>query len=115
MTGTSWVLKGTEYGHCNCDYGCPCQFNGRPTSDDGSCRAAQFVQIDESRYGDVKLDGLRFAWPAGWPGALHEGNGEYQVIIDERATDEQREAIRRITYTEDTDQLLTPYSIYKSL
>ena len=38
MTGTSWVLKGTEYGSCNCDYGCPCQFNGRPSSADGSCR-----------------------------------------------------------------------------
>jgi hypothetical protein len=28
MTATAWVLKGTEYGNCNCDYGCPCQFNG---------------------------------------------------------------------------------------
>ncbi len=115
MTVTSWVLKGTEYGHCNCDYGCPCQFNGRPSSADGDCRVVQFVQIDEGHYGDVKLDGLRFVLLAGWPGPLHEGNGEYQVVIDERANDEQREAIRRIAYNEDTDELLTSYSIYQSL
>jgi hypothetical protein len=115
MAVTSWVLKGTEYGSCNCDYGCPCQFNGRPSSHDGSCKAANFVQIDEGRYGNVKLDGLRFAWLACWPGPVHEGNGEYQVIIDDRADDEQREAIRRIAYNEDTDELLSPYAIYHSL
>jgi hypothetical protein len=31
-----------------------------------------------------------------WPGALHEGNGEVQPIVDERATDEQRDAIFQI-------------------
>ena len=112
MTGTSWVLKGTEYGNCNCDYGCPCQFNGRPSSADGSCRYATFTQIDEGHYGKVKLDGLRFVWLGGWPGAVHEGNGVIQLIIDDRADDEQREAIRRIVYNEDTDELLTNYSIY---
>jgi hypothetical protein len=60
MTGTSWVLKGTEYGNCNCDYGCPCQFNGRPSSADGSCRYATFTQIDEGHYGEVVLNGLNF-------------------------------------------------------
>ena len=57
MAAPSWVLKGIEYGNCNCDYGCPCQFNGRPSSADGSCRYATFTQIDEGRYGDVNLDG----------------------------------------------------------
>ncbi len=115
MTGTSWVLKGTEYSNCNCDYGCPCQFNGRPSSPDGSCRFASFTQIDEGHYGDVKLDGLRFIWLGGWPGAVHEGNGVFQLIIDQRADDAQREAIRRIVYTEDTDELLTHYAIFTAM
>ncbi len=115
MTVTSWVLKGTEYGNCNCDYGCPCQFNGRPSSADGSCRYATFTQIDEGHYGEVKLDGLRFVWLGGWPGAVHEGNGVLQLIIDERADAAQREAIRRIVYNEDTDELLTNYSIYHAM
>ncbi len=112
MTGTSWVLKGTEYSNCNCDYGCPCQFNGRPSSVNGDCRYALFTQIDEGHYGEVKLDGLRFIWLGGWPGAVHEGNGVIQLIIDDGADDKQREAIRRIVYNEDTDELLTHYSIF---
>lgn len=115
MTVTAWMLKGTEYGSCNCDYGCPCQFNGRPSSADGSCRAANFVHIDEGRYGEVRLDGLRFAFTAAWPGAVHEGNGEFQLIIDERADAEQREAIRRIVHDEDTGELRSPYSVYISM
>ncbi|MDI6838636.1 MAG: DUF1326 domain-containing protein, partial [Rhizobiaceae bacterium] len=31
MTETKWAIKGREFIHCNCDYGCPCQFNSRPT------------------------------------------------------------------------------------
>ncbi len=115
MGHTSWVLKGTEYGNCNCDYGCPCQFNGRPSSENGDCKYATFVQIDEGHYGDIKLDGLRFVWLGAWPGAVHEGGGEFQVIIDDRATEEQRDAIRRITYNEDTDDLLTHYAIFNAL
>ncbi len=112
MTGTSWVLKGADFGNCNCDYGCPCQFNGRPSSVNGDCRYAMFTQIDEGHYGEVVLDGLKFVWLGGWPGAVHEGNGVIQLIIDDRADNEQREAIRRIVYNEDTDELLTNYSIY---
>ena len=75
MTTTPWLLKGTEYGNCNCDYGCPCQFNGRPSSPDGDCRYAQFTEIDEGP-GQVRnfnydllnrvtaggLDGLAESW-----------------------------------------------------
>ncbi len=46
---------------------------------------------------------------------MRVGGGEYQVIIDDRASDEQRDAIRRIAYNEDTDELLTHYAIYCSL
>ena len=112
MAGPSWELIGTEYGNCNCDYGCPCQFNGRPSSTKGDCRYALFTQIDEGRYREVRLDGLRFVWLGGWPGAVHEGDGILQLIIDEKANDEQREAIRRIVYNQDTDELLTHYSIF---
>ena len=74
-----------------------------------------FTQIDEGFYGQVKLDGLRFVWLGIWPGAVHEGNGTIQLIIDERADGEQREAIRRIVYAEDTDELLTHYAIFQAM
>ena len=31
-----WEIKAREFGNCNCDYGCPCQFNALPTH--GHCR-----------------------------------------------------------------------------
>lgn len=46
---------------------------------------------------------------------MHEGNGDLQLIIDDRADDAQREAIRRIVYNEDTDELLTHYAIFCAL
>ncbi|PYR26449.1 MAG: hypothetical protein DMF92_18425, partial [Acidobacteria bacterium] len=27
----NWTLKGYLIGSCNCDWGCPCTFNARPT------------------------------------------------------------------------------------
>ncbi len=29
---TSWQLQGTVLVACNCDYGCPCNFNALPTT-----------------------------------------------------------------------------------
>ncbi|WP_170481824.1 DUF1326 domain-containing protein [Ruegeria arenilitoris] len=112
MTAPSWVLNGIEYGNCNCDYGCPCQFNGRPSSADGSCRYAAFTQIYEGRYGDVNLDGLRFAWIGGWSGPVHECGGEILTFIDARADDRQRNALQRIVLNEDTEELKTHYAVF---
>ena len=112
MDSTAWEIYGADFGFCNCDYGCPCQFNGMPSSEDGSCRTATFTQIEDGHYGDTRLDGLRFAFLAAWPGPIHQGNGEFQAIIDKNADAAQRDAIRHIVYNEDTDELLTHYSIY---
>ena len=32
-----WMIRGVEYGNCNCDSGCPCQFNSPTTN--GFCEA----------------------------------------------------------------------------
>ena len=34
---STWFIKGREFVHCNCAYGCPCQFNALPTH--GNCQA----------------------------------------------------------------------------
>ena len=39
---TEWTIKGREFSNCNCDYGCPCQFNALPT--DGTCKAAVAIK-----------------------------------------------------------------------
>jgi hypothetical protein len=47
------------------------------------------ARIAEGHFGDV----TRFAVAFSFPGAIHEGNGTFQLIVDARATSEQREAI----------------------
>jgi hypothetical protein len=79
---------------CNCDYGCPCNFNGFPTY--GSCQALLLFHIRSGRYGDTRLDGLDFITAQYWPKAIHEGNGTTQLFITNKANEDQRQAIINI-------------------
>lgn len=91
---SDWQLKGTVLVACNCDYGCPCNFNAPPSR--GDCEGGWVWHIDEGTYGDVQLDGLALAVFADWPGAIHEGNGKAVVYYDERADERQREALEAL-------------------
>ncbi len=108
-----WTIRGVEYGNCNCDYGCPCQFNSPTTH--GNCEGVLAGHIAEGHHGDTRLDGLDFAMMFWWPGEIKDGNGRQQVIIDERADDAQRAALRRIVHGEDTVPGATHFSVYNSM
>jgi hypothetical protein len=101
MALTEWTMEGVEFINCNCDWGCPCQFNSLPTH--GDCRALGFVQVEKGRYGRVALDGLRWGVLLSWPKAIHMGNGTFQAIVDERADASQRAALEAISQGRDTD------------
>lgn len=89
-----WQLNGQVLVACNCDWGCPCNFNARPTK--GKCEGGWTWHVDKGSYGDVRLDGLNFSVYVNWPGAIHEGNGEGLLLIDERAEAQQRSAIETL-------------------
>jgi hypothetical protein len=112
MTAVTWMLKGRDFAHCNCAYGCPCQFNAMPTH--GDCQAVVGIAVDEGYHGTTKLDGLRFAGVFRWPGAIHEGHGEALPIVDERATPTQRDAILRIMSGQDTEPGATFFQVFGS-
>lgn len=90
-SGALWRIAGDEVGSCNCSWACPCQFDADPTN--GDCRALIGYSIREGSHGDTDLSDVRFASIVSWPGAIHEGDGTAQLIIDESATEEQRAAI----------------------
>ncbi|HEY4647054.1 MAG TPA: DUF1326 domain-containing protein [Steroidobacteraceae bacterium] len=101
MAYTEWSMQGVEFVNCNCDWGCPCQFNALPSH--GDCRAYTFVQIEKGRFGDTPLDGLRWGILASWPGPIHLGNGTFQAIVDERADARQRAALEAVAHGRETD------------
>ncbi len=89
-----WSMAGAIYGSCNCDWGCPCSFDAPPTY--GHCDGVYVFTLREGRYGDVSLDGLNFAWGAHSPGAVPEGQATAALIVDERASAEQRQALETL-------------------
>ncbi|MGH9950911.1 MAG: DUF1326 domain-containing protein [Nitrososphaeraceae archaeon] len=89
-----WNMNSDYVETCNCDYGCPCNFNGFPTY--GSCQSLILFHIRSGSYGDTKLDGLDFITALYWPKAIHEGNGAAQLFITNKASDEQRQALINI-------------------
>jgi hypothetical protein len=105
MATVEWRVRADEFGNCNCAYGCPCQFNALPTH--GTCEAAVGYKIQDGNFGDVRLDGLTAALFVQFPGAIHEGNGTMQLVVDERADARQREALVKILSGEETEEMAT--------
>ena len=94
MAYVDWRMRGAEITSCNCDWGCPCQFNALPTH--GDCRAVVAMRIDEGHFGDVPLSGLKWAATFAWPEAIHLGHGEAFIVIDDSADEAQRAALLTI-------------------
>ena len=91
---TKWQMRVYYLDSCNCNWGCPCQFNAPPTN--GNCEGVGGIHIIEGQYGNVKLHNLNLLWAASYPGAVHEGHGKASFYIDENATDDQFEALSKI-------------------
>lgn len=89
-----WRLNGKVLIACNCDWGCPCNFNALPTT--GHCEGGWTWHVERGSVDNVALDGLSFSVYVKWPGAIHHGNGEALLLIDERANAEQRSAIETL-------------------
>ena len=113
MAFINWEIEGLEVVNCNCSFGCPCQFNSLPTH--GHCRAHMWLQIDRGRFGDVKLDGTRCGVIAAWPGPIHKGQGTHQVVVDDRATPEQRAALEAIGKGKETEPGKLAWFIYAAM
>lgn len=113
MPKTPWFLCGPSYGSCNCDYGCPCQFESKPSL--GHCTGFEAAEILEGHFGATKLDGLRFVVLYAWPGAVFEGGGELQAVIDERADAAQREALLTILTGGETEEGKTHWWVFRAM
>jgi hypothetical protein len=97
MTAASWKVSGQYYETCNCDFHCPCvlqQMQPEPT--EGTCYFAMGYQIENGTFGPTSLDGLGFIVLGFTPEAMGKGNWSVGLVIDDRASAEQRDAITAI-------------------
>ncbi len=97
MANVEWQIRGEYFEACSCDFVCPCPTSGlaaRPTK--GHCAVGLVFRVDRGQYGNTRLEGLSFAVLADTPGPMIQGNWTVGLILDERATKEQREALTTI-------------------
>lgn len=113
MTTIDWRLDFDELVTCNCDFSCPCQFNALPTH--GNCRAAAAYRIRSGHFGDTSLDGVVFVALWAWPGPIHEGRGEGQLIVDEQVSDEQAAAVESLFNGEHTEPGATIFNVFSNV
>jgi hypothetical protein len=99
-TQTSWQIAGDYFENCNCKVVCPCFFSpaapltSQPT--EGACEVAFAFHIDQGAYGHASLAGLNTALIARTPGPMAEGNWSAALYLDERADEQQRQALQAI-------------------
>jgi len=104
-----WQIEGEWFKNCNCDAGCPCDFNQRPTR--GSCEGLAAMRITKGYFEDVDLAGVKWGGIVRWPGPIHEGNGEMVPFVDSAASDEQRNAIFEIASGKHGDTFMEVFSV----
>lgn len=109
----NWKIEGVEFSNCNCNYACPCQFESLPT--EGDCKGFGVMRVDKGHFGDVKLDGLYAAMVFAWPGPIFEGRGQMQVVIDERADADQRDALDRIMHGEEVAEAGNHWWVFNAM
>ena len=91
---TSWKIAGSYFEACNCNVACQCVFLSPPTS--GDCTALLAWHIDQGRFGEVNLDGFNTALAVYSPGHMQEVKWKVALYVDERANQDQRDALTQI-------------------
>jgi hypothetical protein len=94
MATPKWTISGDYFEACSCDSVCPCPTSGlaaRPTK--GACDAGLVFHVERGSHGATRLDGLSFAVLLHTPGPMGAGNWTVGVVVDERASAAQRDAL----------------------
>ena len=90
----NWKVDGEYFETCNCDFLCPCipaNLAGRPTHQ--HCDFAMVFHVDKGHHGETNLDGLTFVAIGHSPDVMGLGNMSVGLLVDERASQTQRDAL----------------------
>jgi hypothetical protein len=93
----AWALEGKMISADSCSVGCPCILGEPPTH--GQCQFLALWQVVNGRYGDVKLDGVKFGLAGEFAQKVIGEPVKRSFVayyIDSGASAEQREALRKL-------------------
>jgi len=91
-----WHIKGELALSCNCTVFCPCVLSlGQHAPTEGYCQTWAGVRVDDGRFGDVDLTGVKFGFMADIPGRLARGNWTMALFVDDKAS---AQAVKALTW-----------------
>lgn len=83
----SWTLRGELVLSCNCTIFCPCVLSlGLAPPTEGYCQTWAGVRIEEGRFGEVDLTGIKLGLIMEIPGLMSRGNWTAGLFVDEHAS-----------------------------
>lgn len=92
-----WSLKGEFTLSCSCTVFCPCVLSlGEHPPTEGHCQTWAAMRIDEGRFGDVDLSGVKAGLMIEIPGLMSRGNWTAALFVDDQASIYATKALTRI-------------------
>jgi hypothetical protein len=90
-TSQGYQLEGTLLEVCSCNTLCPCWIGENP--DNGTCDTVIAYNLTSGKIRGVDVSGLSIVNVGHIPGNVLDGNWRIAIYVDERASDEQMEAM----------------------
>jgi hypothetical protein len=93
----AWHIEGTYFENCNCDMVCPCSTSGLTVAgDQDRCVVTLAFHVDSGESDGLDLGGLSVCMLADAPSMMAEGGWKVAVLVDDKATADQAEALGAI-------------------
>lgn len=90
----AYQLEGSLLEVCTCNVLCPCWVGEDP--DSGTCDSAMAYHVDKGDINGVDVSGLTLGFVVHIPGNVLKGNWRAAVYVDEKATEDQEEALLNV-------------------
>ncbi len=91
QAGIKYQLEGRLLEVCTCGVLCPCWVGADP--DGGTCDSALAWHVDRGTIQGIDVSGLTIGLSVHIPGNVFNGNWRAMVYVDEKATQEQQDAL----------------------
>jgi hypothetical protein len=97
MVASAWSLRGELVLSCSCAVFCPCTLSlGQAPPTEGYCQTWAGIRIDEGRFDDTDLAGVKAGLIIEIPGLMSRGNWTAALYVDDKASIHAVKALTRI-------------------